>query len=151
LHGLRTTMKKYRLVPCAGLNLVFIIERECVYYTVRTLCLNLAHVDLNLSRVHYCNIHFSRHTQQSFVMLFNNASYFVCSYGPSTVTKYIFKTRANIRKLWAHEIHNKIIKFKYQYLHKFKNFSDFLMIFLNGNYLTDRVLKYWHTFKYCPV
>jgi len=144
-------LNKYRLVPCTGLNLVFIIESESVHCAVRALCLNLAHVDLNLSRIQYCNVHCHRHTEQSFVILFNNASYFVCSYGSLTVIKYVFKTRANIRILWAHEIHNKIVKFKYKYLHNFENFGDFRKIFLSGNYLTDRLLKYWQIFKYYPA
>jgi len=66
--------------------------------------------------------------------------------------KYIFKTqvciRANIRNLRTHEIHKKkTVKFKYQYLNNSENFSDFRVIFLNGNYLRDRFLKYWQIFK----
>jgi len=143
-------LNKYRLVPCTGINLAFIFERESVYCAVRTPCLNLAHVDLNLSRVQYC-IFTAIDIQQSFIMLFNNVSCFSCSYGPSTVTKYIIKTqvyiRANTRNLRAHEIYNKIVKFKYQHLHNFENLSDILVIFLNGNYLRDRFLKYWQIFK----
>jgi hypothetical protein len=63
--------------------------------------------------------------------------------------KYVYEWI--LENLRAHEIYNKIIKFKYQYLHNFEDFTDMRAIFLSGNYLRDRFLKYWQIFKQYPV